>query len=54
MPGGFGVMVRYTGLGSGFFGGFLELFPKTPFFGVFWGFWFWPGPVGGFWGFLVF
>ena len=32
MPGGFGVMVRYTGLGSGFFGGFwgfFEVFAKT-------------------------
>ena len=32
MPGGFGVMVRYTGLGSGFFGVFDQK-PKTP---VFW------------------
>ena len=38
MPGGFGVMVRYTGLGSGFlcfFGGFLTKTPFWGFFGVF-------------------
>ena len=44
MPGGFGVMVRYTGLGSGFFWGFLVFLGKGFFFGGFKK----AGTVGGF------